>query len=712
MKNIIGKNISKPNYQNDDLNNKLTSIFESINNIEFEGFNSKFNELQFNNNNIEKKYINEEERKKNEQQNDDFLLKLKIFESLKKYYLKRKEKKPYLIKKQKLKEMADSFYSNLLKSRTFYGFYRILKRKSYFNMIKENYIDYRINFLSKFLIHGLVYSYNRFKLIKSFHLNKEKKIKKKILSELKNKLSYQKTYEQFLLNQINKNPFAIDFMLIICNKGINNIKLKNKFNINYQNLRSAKIFHEKKRLFKLFCSLVYYSNNDYYNRNNYFHNIKEKIIKFFFLKKLKIKLMFRYRKKLFLGKLFFKKIKILLSKKLKKEQIKFKLLGEQLKNKSNKNIDNIIYEKNLSKKIFYLLKLNLQEKNRKILQFKEKIILKDIHSFYKKSIVKTIKCLIVEGIRQKIINYRRLYLLQLLFKISISKFKYTKCINIRNKYLKKLGLSFIKNNVIQSNKEKKNIIKFYFNLFLLKYVYKITYKQRKINYKKNNIMKLIISHIKNKINEKKKLNEKISLIQNKNLLNDIKKIYKCLKKSNNKNDTRKKYDIKQIKIFGKRFINLLLKKHKLKKSKKKLINQNLKKIVQTFIKNINYKIIVNSLKIVSHKYLIRNIYFKFIDEINKTFDKQIKYKRLKEISNKFNGKKLLEIIIISNKIKNLSNSVYELYKTKLKRKSFYELKKRYLDKIKYSMLSCRFNEYLIFSSLKKMSIEYSKRHKK
>jgi hypothetical protein len=39
MKNFIGKKFSKPNYQNEDLNNKLTSIFESINNIEFEGLN-------------------------------------------------------------------------------------------------------------------------------------------------------------------------------------------------------------------------------------------------------------------------------------------------------------------------------------------------------------------------------------------------------------------------------------------------------------------------------------------------------------------------------------------------------------------------------------------------------------------------------------------------------------------------------------------------
>jgi len=710
MKNIIGKNISKSNYQNDDLNNKLTSIFENINNIEFEGFNSKLKELQFNNNNLDSKFINEDEKIKKEQQNDDFLLKLKIFESLKKYYLKRKAKKPYLIKKQKLKEMADSFYSNLLKSRTFYGFYRILKRKSYFNMIKENYIDYRINFLSKFLIHGLVYVYNRYKLIKSFNLNKEKKMKKKLLSELKNKLSQQKTYDQFLLNQINKNPFAIDFMLIISNKGINNIKIKNKFNINYQNLRSAKIFHEKKRLFKLFCSLIYYSNNDFYNRNNYFQNIKEKIIKFFFLKKLKMKLIFRYRKKFFIGKLFFKKIKILHLRKLKKEEIKLKLLGDQFKNKSNKNIENIIYEKNLTKKIFNLLKLNLQKKNRKILQFKEKLILKDISSFFKKSIVKTIKCLIVEGIKQKVNNYRRLYLLQLLFKISISKFKYTKCLNIRNKYLKIGGLYLIKNNVIQSNKETKNIIRFYFNLFLLKYVYKITYKQKKKNYNRNNIMKLIIYNIKNKINEKKKINDKITLFQNKNLLNDIKKFYKCLKK--NKKNNVKKYDKQKIKIFGKGFINRLLKTHKLKNSKKKYIKKDLKKIFQNFIKNINYKIIVNSLKKVSNQYLMRNIYFKFVDKINKKFVKEIKYKRLKEISNKFYGKKILEIIIISYKIKNLSDSVYELYKTKLKKKSFYELKKRYLDKIKYSMLSCRFNEYLIFSSLKKMSIEYSKRHKK
>lgn len=718
MKNCTERNI--PSNLNDDLNNRLTSIFETINNIKFDSYQSTKNNFQLENNlNLnternENNLKNEEENFKSNNEGDDFLLKLKIFDALKKYYLKRKAKKPYLLKKQRLKEMADSFYSNLLKSRTFFGFFKILKRKSYYNMIKENYIDFRINELSKTLIHGLVYSYNRYKLVKNFQLNKEKKIKKYFLLELKNTLSYQKTYEQFLLGQIYKNPFATDFMLMICNKGIDNIKIKNKFNTNFQILRSAKIYNEKKRLFKLFCYLIYNSSNDFYNKNKILEYQKQRIIMYIFFKKLKYKLMIRYRKSYFYSRLFFKNIYKLVQKKLKKNQIILKLLRNDISNLNNKSIESIFYEKCLYKKIFNLLKTNSQEQKRKILKFKEKIIIKNISSFYRKCILKTIKCLIKQGIRQKVNNYRRLYFLKIIFKCSIFKFRYIKCLKIREKYLKKNGLKFIKNNVEESNKEAKNIARFYFNLFLMNYVYKITYKQRKKDNKKNAAERLILNQIKNKIKNKKNLKLKILSFKKKNNLKEIRGFYKLFKKkkNNDTNEIKIKYDSKPIKIFGKNFINRLLKEHRIKKSFNKYFNIHFIKIYQTFVKNINYKIINNSLKIVSKQIKIRNIYYNFLDEINKKFAKRVKYKRIKSISKKLIGKKFFNIIILTNKMKNLSDSLFGLYKARQKKKCFYELKKRYLDKIKYSMLACRFNEYLIFSSLKKITIEYSKRHKK
>ena len=175
-------------------------------------------------------------------------------------------------------------------------------------MKKENYIDFIINKIKKTVILGLDDAYNRYKLVKTFQLNKEKKIKKYFLLELKNILSYQKTYEQFLLGQIYKNPFATDFMLMICNKGIDNMKIKNKFNTNFQILRSAKIYNEKKRLFKLFCYLVYNSSNDFYNKNKILEYQKQRIIMYIFFKKLKYKLMIRYRKSYFYNRLILKKI--------------------------------------------------------------------------------------------------------------------------------------------------------------------------------------------------------------------------------------------------------------------------------------------------------------------------------------------------------------------------------------------------------------------
>ena len=82
-------------------------------------------------------------------------LKLEAFLVIKKYYLHRKSKSSWKKKKKKLIKLSENFYRNLLLSRTFYGFVLNSKRKSLYNLIKNNYIDFRIKELSSFLIRSL-----------------------------------------------------------------------------------------------------------------------------------------------------------------------------------------------------------------------------------------------------------------------------------------------------------------------------------------------------------------------------------------------------------------------------------------------------------------------------------------------------------------------------------------------------------------------------
>ena len=104
-------------------------------------------------------------------------LKLEAFLLLKKYYIRRKSKSAWIKKKKKLIKLSDNFYRNLLLSRSFYGFVLNSKRKSLYNLIKNNYIDFRIKELSSLLVKGLKFCY------------KEKNLENKAFFELtKNKL--------------------------------------------------------------------------------------------------------------------------------------------------------------------------------------------------------------------------------------------------------------------------------------------------------------------------------------------------------------------------------------------------------------------------------------------------------------------------------------------------------------------------------------------
>ena len=75
-----------------------------------------------------------------------------------------------------------------------------------------------------------------------------------------------------------------------------------------------------------------------------------------------------------------------------------------------------------------------------------------------------------------------------------------------------------------------------------------------------------------------------------------------------------------------------------------------------------------------------------------------KEKEFSLIYKKFYLKKYLEGLNASYKMKLIDNKVDDYYKTKRKKNFLNMLKKEYQNSIKYSMLSLRFNEYLIIST--------------
>lgn len=329
--------------------NKLNYIYENINNINFDNLgeisidntNNKVNNMSYendvnNNNNNEDKFqqfmsaplidYNKQTPTKDDNdlytndndnelycvketplsETDIFLLKLKSFQLLKKYYLYRKSKRPYYQKKQHLLSMAHSFYTNLLKSRVLFAFSLLTKRKTNFLLLKNNYIDFRITELSKLLIHTLL-SASLHKQKLRYHMNNKRlKTARILFSILKNKINYKKNYNKFLLSQITHNEYAREFMLMVCDIAKQyHIKKKNTFNKVYDDIVTVKYIGYIKKYFELFFKEVRIMKENTLLKRNTVKQVARYLDVYGFFMKMKRELEMERKVKMFRKKVFF-----------------------------------------------------------------------------------------------------------------------------------------------------------------------------------------------------------------------------------------------------------------------------------------------------------------------------------------------------------------------------------------------------------------------
>ena len=625
-------------------------------------------------------------------------LKLEAFLVIKKYYLHRKEKSDWIRRKKKLIKISNNFYRNILLSKAFYGFSLNSKRKSLYNLIRNNYIDFRIKELSFNFLKILRFCFKEKNLENKAFFELTKNKLRRILNEMKSQMVYNKTIDKYLFTQILNNEYAVQFSKII-------IYLGNSFNIKklyrYENNINTIIHYEEFSLKQKLFFLLKNQNNiiekelnkksEQFKKNNIILNDKKH-----FILGLEEEIIKSYKTKFFKEKLFFLRIKyyILYKKQWKKKSAIFGPKRELIKNFHNIK---------LKKKCFKIIKKITKKRKQKIEYLQIKNFMKNVKFFYYQCRKKTIESLIIEGIRQKINKYNKLLVMKILLYSKIQCLKqYRVEISTRKNYQKKLIFNLLKKNVFLKNNELLCNIKFYFHYcFQIKIKIKKHQKNLDIIFFKQGMKKFVIHLIQIKIKQKKclqyKKEEYINNLQKIRQLNFFKEIKNKIK--------IKKYDnliyLKHAKIFSYAIGIMNLKKKcnvEIKIKSKKYTKKKMKLFLNLF-KNrtiANYKFNYNKNRL--NKNLLKFNYNIFIKEINIKLLNNKKLFLVYSIQRKILFKKYLEAINISHKMNNIYKRVDEYYITKRKKCFLNILKKRYQDSIKYSMLSIRFNDYLIIST--------------
>lgn len=756
------------NNEDDDLVDKLNYIYESINEINLDvnhpvNFQTKIQKVDLKNNESNEIMYKNKHNDKDTfySESDDFLLKLKTFQILKKYYLKRKSKRSYLSKKGNLIRIAENFYINLLKSRVMYGLELMIRRKTNYDLLKNNFIDLRINELSQFLIDKMRYISNIKR--KENYIKYQLLIKKeqKIFEVLKNKMNYKKNYNKFLLSQIMNNQYALDFTLSLCDKGRKYLIKKHSFEKIYGDLLTRKALNQNKKNFQNIFEIL--------KKNLEMMKIKqikvESIIQFIhqhnYFRLIKLNLYYKEKKAFYLQKLFFMRYYMYFYKKQstrqqfndKKEIVKKQILiknnflrlkhnvqmkinhhkkiGDIINSKKIQRVDNKrklkitynrydnsenrkanaieIYNYKLKQKAF-LIMLNFHKIKNKISKFRNRIVHKEIELFLKKAKLKTIKSLIVQGIKEKIKNYQKILLFQVLFYSSFSKMKLEKGVENREKHLKRKGINFLRENVQINYKFIKLNLKFYF-----------AYLKKLINFKKNyltrqkNYQNLLEKKFYYYVFVKKTFLKQFQKLQTIDLINKFRKrsieetAKLFLKKKKNKKNHL--FSSKKRKIYGKMYIKKIV---SIVKQKHKIGNYYSIfkiKLWNRFIRNINGSIITKSLKTARNQMLARNAYISFFEKFDSSSLEKENEKKLRDLAKQYYTTKLFDCLLISSKTKSLMDKIEVFHRIKLKKKIFHEYRKRYYDKIKFSFLAGRFNQYLIISSFNKFYLKMKKGNK-
>ncbi len=187
-----------------------------------------------------------------------FQLKIKIFNVLKTFLRKRKEKIQFKKKIVEKEKMANFFYVNLTKSRCFYILHKRIRQKGVFRIICEKNEDFTYFHQKQLFMKFLINCYHKNKLLKAYTMLQNKRTRMKVFNALTKKINYYIQQGQLFFTQMINNQFSVKFLeelirvteKLVSQFQINIIK-KKRLKTRMNQLHSKLNFYKKKELFRI-----------------------------------------------------------------------------------------------------------------------------------------------------------------------------------------------------------------------------------------------------------------------------------------------------------------------------------------------------------------------------------------------------------------------------------------------------------------------------
>jgi hypothetical protein len=193
-----------------------------------------------------------------------FQLKIKIFNVLKTFLRKRKEKIQFKKKIVEKEKMANFFYINLTKSRCFYILHKRIRQKGVFRIICEKNEEFTYYNQKQMFMKLLINCYHKKKLLKAYTILQNKRTRMKVFNAFTKKINYYIQQGQLFFTQLVNNKFSVKFLAELI--GVTE-KLDSQSQIN---------IIKKKRLKARMNKLNYKLN--FYKKYELFRVLKENLI--------------------------------------------------------------------------------------------------------------------------------------------------------------------------------------------------------------------------------------------------------------------------------------------------------------------------------------------------------------------------------------------------------------------------------------------------
>ena len=187
-----------------------------------------------------------------------FQYKIKIFNVLKTFMKRRKEKRLFKKRINEKEKMAHFFYINLTKSRCFYILQKRIRQKGIFKIVCDKNEDYLYFHRKELMLKFFINCFHKKKLLKAYSILQNKRTVMKVFNAFAKKINYYLQQRQLFFTQIINNQFSVYFLVEVI-AIMERLVAQFEFKINHKKRLNTKMnqlysrlhFYKKNELFRV-----------------------------------------------------------------------------------------------------------------------------------------------------------------------------------------------------------------------------------------------------------------------------------------------------------------------------------------------------------------------------------------------------------------------------------------------------------------------------